>query len=375
MMMTQVPVEITVNGSRLDRRCGTREAFESCAPQMMRTSGDKASRRGDLGLERSERVPGLAHRREEPPPAERVDHARELALVRAPEVRVRADRGHFRRHRPAEAPDQILRIGQERARLLELSRVAALEIEDVPPEIEAPRQMRRPRLLKGRTRRVVVGVDIGESIELVVQRRQRRAIAPHEDAGAAMRRDRDRLDGKTRAELLERADEESPGAFRVEPEIRPFRRQARAARSAPSARRERAPPRSKTTSLMFVLPTSKTATQRFMRSVQMERVGERRRALRWSRHRDGAPKRRGDPGVAGALRSRSLPPGLTGVAMTIANSPSAQKSNLVTLSLLKMKGAPSRISLPLTTLSLPSLPASTEVAPGFSLPSATARMT
>ncbi len=52
-----------------------------------------------------------------------------------------------------------------------------------------------------------------------------------------------------------------------------------------------------------------------------------------------------------------------------------QKSNFVTLSLLKMKGGPSRISLPLTTLSLPSLPASTEVAPGFNFPSTTARMT
>jgi hypothetical protein len=32
---------------------------------------------------------------------------------------------------------------------------------------------------------------------------------------------------------------------------------------------------------------------------------------------------------------------------------------------VKMKGGPSRISLPFTTVSLPSLPASTEVAPGF----------
>ncbi len=36
----------------------------------------------------------------------------------------------------------------------------------------------------------------------------------------------DRLDGKTRAELLERADEEGPGAFRVKPEIGPLRSQA-----------------------------------------------------------------------------------------------------------------------------------------------------
>jgi len=40
-----------------------------------------------------------------------------------------------------------------------------------------------------------------------------------------------------------------------------------------------------------------------------------------------------------------------------------------------MNGDPSRISLPLMTFSLPSLPASTEVAPGFSLPSTTARIT
>src|ERR1700733_1193375 len=41
MMMTQVPVEITVNGSRLDKRCDTRDAFESCAPQIMRTSDER----------------------------------------------------------------------------------------------------------------------------------------------------------------------------------------------------------------------------------------------------------------------------------------------------------------------------------------------
>ena len=184
--------------------------------------GGEAGRMRDFGLDRSERVPGLAHRREEPPPAERVDHAREIALVRAPQVRMRAERGHLRRHRPAEAPAEILWIGQERGRLLELSRIAALEIEDVPPEIEAPRQKGRPRLVEGRTRRIIVGVDSGESIELIVERRKRRAVALHENAGAAVRRGRDRLDGKTRAKLLERADEERPGAFRVELEIRPL---------------------------------------------------------------------------------------------------------------------------------------------------------
>ena len=70
MMMTQVPVEITVKGSRLDTRCGTSEAFESCAPQMTRTSARKAGRRSDLRLEGSERVPGVAPRREQAPPTE-----------------------------------------------------------------------------------------------------------------------------------------------------------------------------------------------------------------------------------------------------------------------------------------------------------------
>ena len=50
MMMTQVPVEITVNGARRDRRCGTREAFESCAPQMMRTFEDKPVAAATSGL-------------------------------------------------------------------------------------------------------------------------------------------------------------------------------------------------------------------------------------------------------------------------------------------------------------------------------------
>jgi hypothetical protein len=43
--------------------------------------------------------------------------------------------------------------------------------------------------------------------------------------------------------------------------------------------------------------------------------------------------------------------------------------------LSKMKGEPSRTSLPLITWSFPSWPASTEVPPAFSLPSTTARIT
>ena len=185
--------------------------------------GRKAGHSGDLRLEGSERVPGLAHRRKEPPPAHLVHHAREIALVRPPQVGVRSERGCFRSHSAAQAPSKILRIGQERGRLLELSREMTREIENVPPEIEAPRQTGRPRLVIGRPRRVVGGVDSGESIELIVERRKRFAVSPHEDAGAAVGHGRDRLDGKTRAKLPERVHQERPGAFRVELEIRPRR--------------------------------------------------------------------------------------------------------------------------------------------------------
>src|SRR3954462_2374436 len=66
-----------------------------------------------------------------------------------------------------------------------------------------------------------------------------------------------------------------------------------------------------------------------------------------------------------------------GLSAGLAGKPphTGQKSKSLMLSLLKMNGEPSWISLPLITFSLPSLPASTEVAPGFSLPSTTARIT
>ncbi len=51
-----------------------------------------------------------------------------------------------------------------------------------------------------------------------------------------------------------------------------------------------------------------------------------------------------------------------------------QKLNWPMLALVNTNGAPSRISLPLITCSLPRWPASSSVAPGFSLPSSTARM-
>ena len=130
-----------------------------------------------------------------------------------------AERGCFRSHRSAQAPGEILRVGQECGRLLELNREMALEIENMPPEIEAPRQVGRSRLVVRGTRGVVGGVDSGESIELIVERRKRRAVGPHQDARAAMRRGRDRLDWMTQAEFPQRAGEERPSPFRIELEI------------------------------------------------------------------------------------------------------------------------------------------------------------
>ncbi len=54
--------------------------------------------------------------------------------------------------------------------------------------------------------------------------------------------------------------------------------------------------------------------------------------------------------------------------------PGSQKLNLSILSFVKTKGGPSKIWLPLITFSLPSLPASTSVSPGFNFPSTTARI-
>ncbi len=189
-----------------------------------------------------------------------------------------SERCHLRSHHPAEAPAEILRVGQERGRLFELSRVAALVIEDVAPEIEAPRQMGRSRLVEGRTRRIIVGVDSGKSIELIVERRERRAVVAHEDARTAVCRGRDRLDGKPRAKLLERAHEESPGAFRVEPEIRPFkvRRERRVRRGALGENRA-APVEDDDFDVGLADVEDRNAAAHA--SIRMERVGGRRRAL------------------------------------------------------------------------------------------------
>ena len=239
----------------------------------------KARRRGDFGLERSKRVPGLAHRREEPPPAKLVDHAREPALDRTPQVGVRADGGELGRGDAAQAPRPILRIGEERARGRELSRESALKVEDLAPEVEPARQVRRQRLLERRAKLVVFGRDVAVDVELIVDGGRRGVRVPDQHAGRAMRRDRNRLDGKLRAELLQRANEERPGAFRVE--AARYGQRASGGIDALGWPRSAAtlPAASNTTTFMLVLPMSNTATQPFIRSVQMEHFGERRRAF------------------------------------------------------------------------------------------------
>ena len=135
MMMTQVPVEMTVNGSCLVTRWGTREAFEIVRAADDPYVGRKARRGGDFRAERSQRVPRVAQRRKEPPPAELLDHARQPALVRTPEIRVRADRRDLRRHDAAQAPGPILRIGEKGGSACEFGGKHALEIERLAPRL------------------------------------------------------------------------------------------------------------------------------------------------------------------------------------------------------------------------------------------------
>jgi hypothetical protein len=73
-------------------------------------------------------------------------------------------------------------------------------------------------------------------------------------------------------------------------------------------------------------------------------------------------------------KTNERPPGRSFLNLPIPVSFSAQKSYLSTLSFVKTVGGPSRIWLPLMILSLPSLPASNSVSPGFSFPSITARI-
>ena len=183
--------------------------------------GREACGRHDFGRERSERVPGVAGRREQSTPAELVDHAREVALLRAPKIGVRAHRGALGRRNAAQAPRPILRVGQERARRRELSRESPLKIVDLSAEIEPARQVGRQRFLKWRPQLVIFRRDGAVDVELIVHGRQRGVLVPDQHARRAMRRDRNRFDRELSAEFAQRADEERPGPFGVKPPVRP----------------------------------------------------------------------------------------------------------------------------------------------------------
>ncbi len=83
--------------------------------------------------------------------------------------------------------------------------------------------MWRKRLLERRPRRVVVGVDRGEPVELVIDRRRLDARFGHQHARRPMRRDRHRFDRRRRADVLQRRKQEGPRALGVEPEVGPAR--------------------------------------------------------------------------------------------------------------------------------------------------------
>ena len=134
---------------------------------------------------------------------------------------MRADGGELGRGDAAQAPRPILRVGEERARGRELSRESALKVEDLAPEVEPARQVRRQRLLERRAKLVVFGRDVAVDVELIVDGGRRGVRVPDQHARRAMRRDRNRFDGKLRAELLQRANEERPGALRLKPPVRP----------------------------------------------------------------------------------------------------------------------------------------------------------
>ena len=113
-----------------------------------------------------------------------------------------------------------MRIHQEGARARDRLRIAALKIVEMPPEVEAALQSRRQGLLEGRPLSLIVGRDLLQPFELIVERRRREPVVGHQGAGRAMRRDRDRFDLEARADVLERFGEEAPRALGVEPQQR-----------------------------------------------------------------------------------------------------------------------------------------------------------
>ena len=141
--IAQVPVDTTVNGSLRWARWGTREAFESCAPQTTRTSGKARSPRR-LGLQRPQRLPGVAHRRKKARPAEpRRPCSTSGPPSGATDRNARRSKSPRRPSTPLSRQDQYCGQARKARRIGEFRREPALDIEDLPPEIEPARKFGR----------------------------------------------------------------------------------------------------------------------------------------------------------------------------------------------------------------------------------------
>ena len=126
--------------------------------------------------------------------------------------------------RSTQPPTPELRVAEEGVGAVERLREMALNVKEMPAEIEAARKIRRQRLLEWRPDRFIGGAVHFKRIVLVVEWRHDDGVLPIDQHGfAAMRRGDDRFNRKVRREAFQRVDEKSPGAVRVGAEVGPDR--------------------------------------------------------------------------------------------------------------------------------------------------------
>lgn len=217
-MIVHVPLDRTVKGSPLSRpaRWHRNEAFEIVDAR----EHARARRQARLPRERRPQgADGRARRHERrkffgPAPAQR--EFRETPPRRLPEIRVAAERGHFGRCRASQAPRDVLRPEKRRAGCGERLRKARFEEEELAAEIEAEGQERRERLRK---RRALGPISLRDRVELgllVVEDRQREAIALDEGRGGAVADGHDRTDALLQRAALQRIEQERLDRGRIE---------------------------------------------------------------------------------------------------------------------------------------------------------------
>ena len=134
-----MPVETTVNGSLREARWGTSEAFESCAPQTTRTSGESPVAAATAGLSgpsvsQARRIGGK--RRVQPCRSTRLDRrpsfGRQRSVCAASDVTSVAIT-------PLSRQDQYCGQARKARAAAKASGNVPLEIKDLPPEIEPAR--------------------------------------------------------------------------------------------------------------------------------------------------------------------------------------------------------------------------------------------